>query len=199
MQAFDQIQDPATIKKLRSRPRFHIRAIQNEEASEKQGHPVFRDVEYVEIIAPGNNQRHICRVQEQHRKMWPEHYKAFKDGNDSELINGFPIDEWPLMTRSAAETLKGVGILALEDLTSASDDNLKSLGPGYLNLKYKAVEFLKSESVAQTQIDKLQAANSDLMARLEKLEAESSEKLEAESSEKIEASKPTAKAKIKAK
>lgn len=191
MAILDEFRDPEAAKKLRSRPRFHIRAVQNDEESEKQGHPVFRDMEYVEIIAPGNNQRHICRVKEQHRKMWPEHYKAFREGNDAELINGFPIGEWPQMTRSAAETLKAVGILALEDLVAASDDSLKSLGPGFFNMKYKAVEFLKNENSAQNQIDKLEAVNASLSARLEKLEAENSERMTA--------SKPGPKAKIKAK
>jgi len=155
----------------RSRPRFHYRSVKDEEESRRVGHPVFRDVEYVEIFLPGNiTERPCLRVSDVHRKRWPREYEAFKAG-EGEKIDGYPVSEWPMATVAVVDTLKAVGILSLEDLAAAADEDLRKIGPTFFNLKQDAIRFLSSNSREKLEIEKLRKENDALKKRLDKLEA----------------------------
>jgi len=156
--------------KDRARPRFHFRAIQSMEKSEAAGHPVFRDVEYVEVFLPANDRERPCyRVRPEDRNRWPRQYEAFLKGNEAKS-DGFPLEEWSVMTKAVVETFKAVGIFALEDLVAATDDDLQRMGPQFVNLKRKAQIVLDENTVEKRQIEQLQKQNELLEKRLAALE-----------------------------
>lgn len=159
----------------KSVPRFHIRAIQDEEASDKMGHPVFRDAEYVEVRHPGAMHSIPCvRVKQIHKDTWPDYYRAFKEGREVPL-EGFPLEEWAPISRGICETMKSMGLRTVEDLANIPDVNVQRLGAIYHSLKIKAVRFLKEHNSEQAQINNLKEENKTLIERLEKLEASISE------------------------
>jgi len=173
----------------KSRPHFHIRTVQDHEQSDKVGHPVFRDLEYVKIFSPGN-QREIpdFRVLPKHIRRWPDHYKAFKEGREVPL-DGYPITEWNVITRAMSETLKAIHIRTLEELVTAPDDDLRTIGPAFINIKYKAEKFLKDHGSEQRQIDDLKGQNEELMKRLAVLEDRESRDKEPEPDPVVTAAK----------
>lgn len=156
-------------------PEFFMNPVQDFEKSEKAGHPVFRDVEYVKIHHPGSQFCIPCmKVKEKHKTLWPKHYAAFKAGEDAPL-DGFPLTEWAAISRAIAETLRNAGVLTVEQLAAVPDQQLSYLGPMYQDLKNKAVVFIEEHNSEKAKIAVLEDQNKSLMERLEKLEAQSSE------------------------
>lgn len=194
-----QVIDPKCEKSV---PRFHLRAIQDEEASKKAGHPIFKDVEYVEVHHPGQRNTVPClRVKEHHIEAWPRHYDAFKRGEDAP-IEGYRIEEWPPVTAAMAETLKAMQIPTVESLAAIPESALGGLGTAYQSLRLKAQVFLEEHGSEKARIEKLEKENNSLLERLEKLEAASSSK--EDTPEKAETKEPdeslaTTKAKAKGK
>ena len=153
-------------------PKFHMRSVQDKKASEAAGHPIFVDVEYVQIMSPGGSK---CvpdvRVLDKHRRRWSKQYEAFKEGREAPL-EGFPLAEWPQATQGIVDTLLHIHIRTVEELAAATDDGLMQLGPTFVNLKYKATDFLKSARSADAKVNALREQNEVLMKRLEALEAD---------------------------
>lgn len=155
----------------RSRPHFYYRQVQDVEKSEECGFPVFKDVPYVKIFSPGNAlEIPDFRVKKEHQRRWPREWEAFLKGEEVPL-NGFPLEEWPRMTRSMVETLKGLRIFTLEDFVAASDQNIRQIGPMFVNAKYQAKEFLETHGSEKARIERLEAEKAELEARISKLEA----------------------------
>lgn len=124
-------------------PRFYLRAVQNEFRSHEEGRPIFEDLEYVEIIIPGNRGTVVdTLVKEEHRQRWPIAYARFKQG-EAEVMEGTPIAEWPGVTRSQAEELKFLNIRTVEALANLDDHNLQRAVPmGGNALREKAKRYL---------------------------------------------------------
>src|SRR5579872_6182176 len=81
-------------------PRFFIESIEDPLASEREGRPKFKDQERVELLIPGVSQYNIKVdiVNEDHKRRWPDVYKAFKEGQEISA-NGTPLEQWSLLKR----------------------------------------------------------------------------------------------------
>lgn len=166
-------------------PRFFIRAVLDDDKSKDAGHPIFVDAEYVEVIIPKSKSfRPVFRVKDEHRQRWPQQYAAFKQSMES-VPDGYRLDEWALMPRSMAETLKGLQIYTIEQFVTIPADDLKILGPGILELQKQGEEILSQRDEKQEQIDALKKQNQDLQIRLERLEVTSSDVEEPEEDETV--------------
>ena len=169
---------PELDTKRKSVPRFFIRAVQNIKKSEEAGHPMFDDVEYIEVRHPG--EMHMipcCRVKESHKLFYAKEYEAFKRGEEVPL-EGFPITEWAPITKATAENLKHMGVHTVENLANMTETAAQRLGGNIQRLRIKAAAFLESHNSEQAQIDELKEKNKTLLERLEKLEALSEDTVE---------------------
>lgn len=102
--------------------KFFMKPRQDKAASEREGRPIFRDVEYVDIKIPGNRNSGACRpATEMDRARFPDHYKAFKERISQEVNEGTPLAEWPLISRSMAEELSFFHVKTVEQLATMSD------------------------------------------------------------------------------
>ena len=102
-------------------PRFHMESVQDEAASEREGRPIFRDEERVEIIMPGNpHTRPIARVTAEHKQQWPDEYAKFKSGQDMALT-GTPLEQWPMLKKSQVMELKSLGFITVEQVGTMDD------------------------------------------------------------------------------
>jgi len=58
---------------------FYYEAVKDEEASLKEGRPIFLDKEFIKIIPVGDKNTVVCEpVTEDHRMRWPQQYSAPK-------------------------------------------------------------------------------------------------------------------------
>lgn len=122
---------------------FGLLPMQDSGKSEKAGHAVFVDKEFCKIVVPGDKQSVYCQpATEQHKLRFPKAYATFKS-RESTSIEGFRIEEWPVVTRGTALTLKAMHIHTVEALAEVSDSNLANLGPQGRELRAKAQAFVK--------------------------------------------------------
>lgn len=129
-----------------ARPRFYMDAVQNKALSEKEGRPIFEDKEMVEVRMPGDRLfSFVSVIEEQHKQRWPEHYAAFKRGEQMATV-GTPIEHWahPSLTRSRIAELKALHILSVEDLGNVGDNLLDKLGMGGRELRDGARAWLST-------------------------------------------------------
>lgn len=123
-------------------PRFFMQPVQDDAASQREGRPIFNDIEMVEVMIPGDrNTRPVFHVEDKHRERWPKHYEAFKR-QAAVATTGMPIDMWPQVTASRAMELKAVNILTVESLADLPDGMLSNLGAGSRDLREKAKAFI---------------------------------------------------------
>lgn len=116
--------------------RFYYVPKQDEAESAKEGRPIFKDVEYVEIIAAGNANNIVRKpVRDMDRQRFHVQYEKFKAG-DMEQLTGTPLTEIPWLTRSQVEELMYRKIRSLEQLAEISDAACNA--PGMYELKRKA-------------------------------------------------------------
>lgn len=148
-------------------PRFYMKAVKNEFETQRQGRPIFRDVEYVEINVPGDRRTVVDRaVTDEHRRRWPREYEAFKAGQELP-VEGTALEEWGGVTRSQVEELRPFKIRTVEQLAALSDDQLgKAVPMSGFSLREKAQRFLEQAKGAAP-MEKLAAENEDLKASMQ--------------------------------
>jgi hypothetical protein len=123
-------------------PRFYTKAEQDHLASNNAGRPIYRDVEMVEMLLPGNmlSRPHV-KVSDVERERWPEAYAKFKAGQE-QSVEGTPIEEWPILNRSMVLELKALGFSTVEQVSVMNDQAIQRIGMGGRALKEKAAAFL---------------------------------------------------------
>lgn len=166
---------------------FYKRSMQDNFQSEKQGKPVFYEVDYVKIMAPGNQLSVIdTEVREDHKFRFPRQWERFKSGQmgaDTQLV-GTPVEEWPAITRTQAEELKSMKFFTVEQIAGASDLQVQQIGMNSQFIRQKAQAFIKTAndtSLAQaqavelakrdTEIQKLKEANERMLEKMDMLMA----------------------------
>lgn len=110
---------------------FYQRSVQNNFQTEKQGRPIFDDVDFVKIHLPGDKNNVVdVPAREDHKARFPMHWAHYqnKRGGDQRLIGKTPINQWPRLTPAQAEELRAMQFLAVEDVASASDAQIQRLG-----------------------------------------------------------------------
>lgn len=147
--------------------RFELVGEMDEKASAEQGRPVFVDREYIEIRSPNDPFGIVHRlVEEKDKRLYPQLYRAWKEGA-SEALTGTPLKEWAPIAKSQAELLAFRGIRTVEQFIEVSDDGCHHLGHGFLDLRNKAMAWMrKAEDASATtkMAAELQAKDSRIRA-----------------------------------
>lgn len=148
--------------------KFYIRPVQDEDASNEAGRPIYKDREYVEIRSPGNQTNIIQRpVSAMDRQRFKAAYNLFKAGEEDQVI-GTPLVEVPWITRSQVEELVHIRVRTLEHLAEVGDDVCTRM-PGLTTLKQRAKLAVEASEKAAPFIA-MQAENEELRNRLAALE-----------------------------
>ena len=164
---------------------FGLHPKKDSKASEAAGRPIFKEVEYVRIVTPGERNTVFCQpATEQHKRRFPKAYAAFKAGS-AVAEQGTPLEQWPQMTRGQVLSFRAIGIHTVEALAAVHDGNIEALGHGGRELREKAIAYIRqAEDTAAVQklaaekqamadqMALLQAQITDLAARLEAAEAD---------------------------
>ena len=163
---------------------FYKRSVKQEDESIAAGRPIFKEFDFVRICVPGDNLTEIdTYAQESHKQRFPRQWAHYQNQvAGQEVIIGTPIEQWPLVSRSQADELKGIKFRTVEDVANCSDQQLQRIGmiagmsPHSFREKAKAFLNLASDSaeVAQREAE-LQA----LREENAKIKAETDAKLAA--------------------
>jgi hypothetical protein len=125
---------------------FFQDAIQNNKKTKDEGRPVFDDKDFIRIQTPGDTHTVIVRIAtEQDKKRFPKCWNAYQQGQQMSQ-EGTPLEQWNLISRSQTLELKHKGIATVETLVQVSDTNLQKMGPGYIQLRNSARQYLESSA-----------------------------------------------------
>lgn len=150
--------------------RFYADAVEDVGASKREGRPIYNEVVFVEIIAPGQagKQEFVAPATAEHKQRFPRQWARFEAGEKA-VTEGTPVEVWPIVSRSFAKQLKMSGFHTVEEIANVNDNDLKALGPGGREVRDRAKAFL-DEAGRNALNDRLlreRKEQDDKMARLE--------------------------------
>lgn len=157
-------------------PRFYIEDIPDELASQREGRPIYRSEERVELLIPGNMLNiKVDIVADYHRQRWPEAYAKFRQGQEI-AIEGTPLEQWPILKRAQVLELKALNLLTVEHVRDMSDTvcqrfmggmRLRTLAKAYLDDAEAGA--LLAEKTAEA--ERRAAENAEQKAQIEELKS----------------------------
>ena len=104
--------------------KFFIKPRRDHSESEKQGRPIYKDVEYIDIKKPGSRDA-VCRpATELDKQRFADHYHRFKERIDEDPNTGTPLTEWPQISRSMCEELAFFHVKTVEQLANMADSQV---------------------------------------------------------------------------
>jgi hypothetical protein len=163
---------------------FYKRSVKQEDESIAAGRPIFKEFDFVRICVPGDNLTEIdTYANDSHKQRFPRQWAHYQNQvAGQEVIIGTPIEQWPLISRSQAEELKGIKFRTVEDVANCSDQQLQRIGmiagmsPHSFREKAKAFLNLASDSAEVAQREEEMQA---LREENAKIKAETDAKLAA--------------------
>jgi len=144
---------------------FYKRSVKQEDESIAAGRPIFKEFDFIRIMVPGDNLSEIdTYANESHKARFPRHWAHYQNkvGEHQDFI-GTPIEQWPLVTRSQAEELRGLKFPTVESVANCSDAQMQRIGmvagmsphsfrekaKAYLNLASDSAEVAQREAELQ--------------------------------------------------
>ena len=170
---------------------FYKRSVKQEDESIAAGRPIFKEFDFVRICVPGDNLTEIdTYAQESHKARFPRQWAHYQNQvAGQEQIIGTPIEQWPLVSRSQADELKGIKFRTVEDVANCSDQQLQRIGmiagmsPHSFREKAKAFLNLATESAEvsarEQEIAQLKAENDRIKAETDAKLSKMQEQMEA--------------------
>jgi hypothetical protein len=163
---------------------FYKKSVKQDIASDEAGRPIFKEFDFVRIMIPGDNLTEIdTYAQESHKQRFPRQWAHYQNQvvNHQDII-GTPLDQWPQVTRSQADELRGLKFHTVESIADCSDQQLQRIGmvagmsPHNFRIKAKAFLNLANDSA---EVAQRQAELEALRQENDKIKAETDAKLAA--------------------
>lgn len=158
---------PRKVEQQHIIPRFFVDRKETDQIDPDTGLKVFRAVEYVELLIPGDKgNAPVKRVTDEHRRMYHQAYQQFKTSGESGDVvgDGIPLELWNGVKKEQAHGLKQIHIHTVQQLARLSDAHLAQPGMmGLRALRDKAQQFLEAAretapiAALQHQLDALKA------------------------------------------
>ena len=185
---FDVIQNAPTSQRITRRsemshviPRFYEITTKTDQIDDN-GLPVFRTVEYVELLIAGDKSNAPTkRVNDGIREQFHEQYTFWKakKANPDMVGDGIPLSLWPVMPAEMAKALEYINVFTVQQLANLSDQAISKPGAiGLRDMREKAKAFMESAK-SMAPIAALEKENSDLRKRLDLLQSQMNQLLEA--------------------
>lgn len=143
---------------------FYSRPVLLKTESEAAERPIYKDVDHIRILVPGDKLNQIDRVaSEDDIRRFAEHWAKYKAGKGNEVV-GTRLEVVPWMTRSKVEEYRFFNIHTVEQLASASDEVGQKF-PGFQTDKAKAQKFLEATHGTDARVKELESQVATLLAR----------------------------------
>jgi len=111
--------------------RFYKKSVQQEQESIDAGRPIYKDFDFVHICVAGDTLTEIdTYALANHKQRFPIQWANYmnRQGAHDEEVVGTPLTEWPLVSKSQAEELRGIKFQTVESIANASDLQLQRMG-----------------------------------------------------------------------
>lgn len=156
---------------------FKLVAVEDRDASIREGRFVAKDIEYCTIIPIGdgaNGNLSVEReVDDNIRHRFSAQYEAWKKGLEMP-VEGSPLKLWPVISPAQLEMCLRSNIRTVEDLASLPDQFLSKLGLGARSLQNKAKDWLQSSGGQGKLVEEM----ASLKVALDELKRQNEEKNE---------------------
>ena len=150
----------------------------------EEGRPMFREVDYIKIVTPGDSLTEIDRaVTESDKNRFPLQWAKYLNRvNDEGHYEGTPISEWSLVSRSQAEQLRALKFYTVESIAQAGDQHIQNIGMiagmSPYTFRDKAKSYLEQAKTSadfshrEEELDQLRAENARIKAETDAKMAE---------------------------
>lgn len=133
-------QDPAD---RRLNVRFSVQAKLDRIKTDAEGREIYKDVEYVRILIPGDKTLSVFRpVMPSDKVRFSEQYRAFKAQKGERLV-GTALAGWPMITEAQRKELEYFNVFTVEQLAGMADTYAAGM-MGIQQLKQAATKFLQT-------------------------------------------------------
>lgn len=119
---------------------FSLDAVEDMDASVKEGRPVHKEVETITIIVPGDRDTIVRQVRDHDREQFAQQYAAFKNKQEQPVM-GTMLSSLPFLTKAQVADLYAANVRTAEQLANMSDV-LAQKFMGMHNLRKRAKDFL---------------------------------------------------------
>jgi hypothetical protein len=165
---------------------FYKKSVKQEDSSNEAGRPIFKEFDFVRIMVPGDNLTEIdTYAQESHKARFPRQWAHYQNqmGSHQDIV-GTPLEQWPQITRSQAEELRGLKFHTVESIADCSDQQLQRIGmvagmsphnfrqkaKAFLNLASDSAEVAQREAELQALRQENDKIKADTEAKLSKMQ-----------------------------
>lgn len=143
---------------------FYSDAIPDAVASDREGRAIYREVDFVMIMVPGDKYSIVRRpIQPRDRERFADRYAAYKAGRSQEAASGTPLHAVTWLTKSQVKELEYLGCHTLENLAGMPDSTTQ---------KFMAIQGLKQRAKDAIQAAKDSAPMLTLRTEIEKKDSE---------------------------
>ena len=170
---------------------FYKKSLKQDLDSSEAGRPIFKEFDFVRIMIPGDNLTEIdTYAQDSHKQRFPRQWAHYQNqvANHEDII-GTPLEQWPQITRSQAEELRGLKFHTVEAIADCSDQQLQRIGmvagmsPHNFRLKAKAFLNLANDSAQvahrEEELQALRQENAKITAETDAKLSKMQEQMEA--------------------
>lgn len=155
-------------------PRFYEDTIKTDQIDEN-GLPVFRTIEYVELLIAGDKgNAPVKRVTDAVKQQFPDQYARWKATkvNPDMIGDGIPLSLWPIIPKEMAKALEYINVFTVQQLAGIDDNAISKPGAiGLRDMREKAKAFIESSKSAAP-IARLEVENKGLKERIGMLESQ---------------------------
>lgn len=158
---------------------FEVRAVEDREATERNGAYSTKDVEFVLVTPMGSKDRleflysewiadmerevNAKRLDPEWLQSYKRRYRAWKEGQEMP-VEGTPLRNWPMISPAQLKNLQALHVVTLEQLASANEELIKRIGMGGRDLQIKAVEWIKGSQDIGKVVTRLAALETKTVA-----------------------------------
>ena len=129
--------------------KFEKREVQDMLRTLEENRPIFKEVVFIKIAVPGDALTEIDRpMYDSDKNRFPIQWASYlnRQGNEQNY-SGTSLKEWPLITSSQAEELRGLKFHTVESIAMATDQAIQKIGMlagmSPYSFREKAQSFLK--------------------------------------------------------
>jgi hypothetical protein len=129
--------------------KFEKREVQDMVKTLEENRPIFKEVVFIKIAVPGDALTEIDRpMYDSDKNRFPLQWASFLNRQGEEQnYSGTSLKEWPLITKSQAEELRGLKFHTVESIAMSTDQAIQKIGMlagmSPYSFREKAQSFLK--------------------------------------------------------
>ena len=159
--------------------KFYNTEVQNEIETIKQNRPIFEEKIFIKIATPGDSLNEIDRgIYDSDKNRFPIQWANFLNRQgEHQNYSGTSLKEWPLITKSQAEELRGLKFHTVEAIAMATDQAIQKIGMlagmSPYTFREKAQSFIKMAkegadvSAREAELNALKEENAKIKAEAE--------------------------------